>query len=417
MPPLKKSLLPTQSGSTAYALVRPRRQKGARFAAVPLPFSIGSAGDNDVIVNTAALPPRGRIVQASSDALTLIDALSKSSLEISSLSSLGLDVIGPISGDIADAGSALAKLKVLAARERQWFQSLSPSLRQLLMGRLRQPLRLGAWLAFTAFLATALLIPNKATQTAADRSNEHLHLDWGQVFAYTVNAVSDPAFLKGATFAITVPDSVKTSDSVLRFELAGLDHPGEVVILANGKEIYTAEADSACIDNFCAAQVLLPAGTVEAGELIVKFAHNPADATFSLRRVVAHGIIPFDAETRLVLDQTLQLAARNFEEREIVLQNLLAAQQQIQKVNSLLQTHSGADELRVKIKNLSDQIAAAYGAKIDDLSFKAQREIRLGNFAKAKEHFTALMVFYPDPNSPQRRAITGNLKRLEDLTK
>lgn len=400
---------------TYVKIINTRSRTTARLS---LPVAIGSSRLCDVIVNSTALPAVSLVLDAGEDGqLAITDARRGTLAGDDRLAALGLTVIGPLAGQ-PDAGSKRQDLAETLLAERGRFARLPGGVRTLLGGFLPQKVRLGAWLAVPVVGIIALAsLTREAPVVVEDLSAKKNALTPGGIVAGSVGAVPGyPAFRKGFTFAFTPNEALPAgSEGVLYFDVKDADEKGELEVYVNERKLWTSTALPECVNTFCRTIIAVPAGLIVAGENVIRAQHQPEGSSYLLKNILLTAAAVPTPERKAQISMVYQRAKRAYDERAIVLQNLVTAREELDRLDKLLIGAKESDGVRSDAALLRKATEDGIEKTTDELTFTAEKAVQLGKHDQAEKQYKELLSLYPEADDKIRLAIQKRLREIKEM--
>lgn len=394
-------------------------QRLRRQHRLALPVTIGSSRLCDIIVNSSTMPGLSLVLHASAEGqLVLTDIPRGHAVSLERLEALSLTATGPIAGQ--PVSSPKQRITELAVAEKMRFRRLPREVQTVLGGFLPQKMRLTVWAALPLLVLLAIMVGSGNDAAApSDSSNKKLPLVPGTLITGSIGAVKGyPAYRKGFTFAFTPNATLASgSDAVLYFDGKDLDENAELKISVNGQELWTSTASPECINAFCKTSIAIPGKLIAAGENIISAVHAPENSSYLLKNLLLTASGVPTAERRAQIAMVYARAKRAFDERAIVLQNLLTAKDELERLDSLLIGAKDVDSIRGDSQLLRKATDEALEKIAADLSFNGERAAQLGHYDQSEKIFKELLTLFPQPDDKTRLNLEKRLREIKELQK
>ena len=397
------------SPSSSYAVIK---QKGRNDSVrMQLPLRVGTSPHADIIVNSQALLPCSYVVEGHGTAMNIVAQKDGSSISPSEMSRFGLKIKGPFPGIVASKLSFIQRASEFVVLENIWFAQLPETVKKVLGGRFPQKARLGAWAsAAVCTLALAMWAFGRQAVTE-DFSNVPYALSVGVInkalFGASPTRVGNE---KGILFHLA--GLVPNQKTQLRFDVGGLDEDKEVEVLFNGASLLTTKADIACVEQFCSRSITLPVW--EKGTAAIFFQHN-GSGTWLVKNILVQQIPVITTAERSMVSRWLEAARRAWEDRNVSAENIVMASELITKSEELVNARDAADDLQTEVQVLKKEVTSSFDEIINDLTFKARRDLKLGDVESARKSLLIMLRLYPDPAHKEHQRISKLIKETEGV--
>jgi len=399
----------TTSPSSAYAVIK--LKGSSESVRMQLPLRVGTSPHADIIVNSQALLPCSYIIDGEGSVMNIVAQKDGSLINPSEMNRFGFKIKGPFPGTAVDKLDIKQRLSEWRVFEQIWFAQLPQNIKKVLGASLGQKTRLGSWAAVVVCTLTLSLWV--FSRKAAEQ-------DFSKVpYALTVGVINKALFgasptrtghEKGVLFHLA--GTVPGQKMQLRFDVGGLDEDKEVEILFNGKSLYTTKADIACVDQFCSRSLTLPVW--ESGEASIYFQHN-GSGTWLIKNILVQQIPVISTAERSMINRWLEAARRAWEDRSVSAENIVMASELIRKSEELVSTRDAAEDLQTDVQVLKKEVTSSFEEIVNDLTFKARRDLKLGDVEGARKSLLIMLRLYPDPSHKEHQRISKLIKETEGV--
>jgi hypothetical protein len=405
---LSQEQMNSQSPSS-YAVVKQKSSKES--VRMQLPLRVGTSPHADIIVNSQALLPCSYVIDNTDQAMTIVAQKDGSLISPSEMNRFGLSIKGPFPGTAVDKPSLKQRLAEWIFLENLWFSKLPQNARNALGGSLPQKARLSSWatVAICTFALSFWLLGRQ--NTTQDFSSVPFALSVGVINKSLFGASpSRFGYEKGVLFHLS--GMVPNQKTQLRFDVGGLDEDKEIEVVFNGASLFVSKADIACVELFCSRSLTLPIWEGGAAELFFK--HN-GSGTWLVKNVLVQQIPVITTAERSMVTRWLDAARRAWEDRNVSAENIVMASELISKAEELVNARDGSENLQTEVQVLKKEVTSSFDEIVNDLTFKARRDLKLGDVEGARKSLLIMLRLYPDPAHKEHQRISKLIKETEGV--
>ncbi len=394
----------THSPSSSYAVIK--QQGSGASVRMQLPLRVGTSPYADIIVNSQALLPCSYVVEGQGTVLNIVAQKDGSLIDPSEMNRFGLKIKGPFPGVVASKLSFKQRVSEWVVLESIWFAQLPETVRKALGGSFPQKARLSAWATAVVFTLALSVWTYGRQKVTEDFSNVPYALSIGVInkalFGASPSRVGNE---KGVLFHLA--GMVPNQKTQLRFDVGGLDEDKEVEVIFNGKALFTTKADIACVEQFCNRSITLPVW--DKGAAAIFFQHN-GSGTWLVKNVLVQQISVITTAERSMINRWLAAARRAWEDRNVSAENIVMASELISKSEELVNARDAAEDLQTEVQVFKKEVTSSFDEIINDLTFKARRDLKLGDVDGARKSLLIMLRLYPDPAHKEHQRISKLIK-------
>lgn len=379
---------------------------------VRLPFTVGASAANAVVVNARSLPASAYRVDADGRTLAMRRLSDGTALPTAQLERLGVAVLGPVYADLDQPPFRRAFAELLA-REAVLFDKLPTTLRGIMLGALPQKIRLLVLSAVVfAGAMTAINIGN-TPDAAPDLSSTPEALGFDAIrldtLAYHPRKPSTYGYARGAMFAIEAPKGAENSASLLSFNAAGLNIGKELKFLVNGALVYETAAASECSQEFCQKTVRVERGIIKPGQNLLTIVHAEPKSSYFLAKLHLASLPPLSATEAEEIRHSLDIAQRDFDERNVTPQNLVSAGRYAQIALKLSLERDGGNVWEAKSRVMKNDIDRSLAEVTAALWTEVFVKEKVGKRGETQPFLEQLMRLHPEPGSEENNRVKEKL--------
>ena len=400
---------PNTQPNAFYAVIK--QKSGKDCVRMQLPLRVGTSPHADIIVNSQALLPCSYVIDGSDALLTIVAQKDGSLISSSEMNRFGLKIKGPFPGIAANRLSYKQRLAEWIVLEHIWFSQLPQNAKKKLGGALSQKARLGSWAAVAVCALALSIFAFGRQEKTEDFSNVPYALSVGVINKALFGASpTRSGNEKGVLFHLA--GMVANQKTQLRFDVGGLDEDKEVEVLFNGRSLFSTKADIACVEQFCNRSITLPVW--EGGEASVFFKHN-GGGTWLVKNILVQQIPVITTAERSMVSRWIEAARRAWEDRNVSAENIVMASELIAKSEELVNTRDAAEDLQTEVQVIKKEVTSSFDEIINDLTFKARRDLKLGDVESARKSLQIMLRLYPDPAHKEHQRISKLIKEAEGV--
>jgi len=397
----------TNDMASSYVVIK---QNGRRdIVRMQLPITIGTSAHADIIVNSNALLPCSYVIEGNVEKLNVVAQKDGTLVSPTEMGRFGINIRGPFPGLALKNMSILQKAAEWIVLESLWFAKLPAHVKRLLGGVLSQKARLGLWATVVLSVSLLTMFAVGRQPVTQDLSNVPHDLQVGVVNKTLYGA--SPTRLgneKGVLFHLA--GMLLNQKMQLSFDVGGLDEDKEIEIFFNGTSVFTSKADIACVEQFCNRSVVLPGWENEQSEIFFK--HN-GRGTWLIKNLLVQSIPVISAAERSMVNRWLEAARRAWEDRSVSAENIVMAAELISKSENLVNVRDNAVDLQTEVQVLKKEVTSSFEEIVNNLTFRARRDLKLGDVESARKSLSIMLRLYPDPAHKEHQRISRLIKETE----
>jgi hypothetical protein len=311
----------------------------------------------------------------------------------------------------------------LLAREAAFVGRLPGPLRGALLAPLPQVFRLAVVGGVVAALGLAGWRWSQRTpDPVIDLSTTALPLSFDVLRGETLGANPAKATFRkgyehGITFALDTPAGAETRPAVVAFSVAGLNIGKELELRVNDHSVFVSEAETACAQRVCDKTVRIDAGLLAAGTNELRFVHSDPASSYFVSSILVQSLRPLTSQDGEQLAHWLALASRAYDERQIVPENLLVAQQNVAAALKLARERVGGEAFAARAAVMRGEIDGALATEKNRLHADISIFTRLEKNDDLQRALEQLLRLVPDPDSAEAVGIRKRIHDLKDVHK
>ena len=381
-----------------------------------LPLSVGAAASNGLIINARNLRPEAYRINAVEGCLALQRCDDETDMPLSTLSKLGLSLLGPIAG-APDQAAWRCFLGEGLAHEARFFGKLPKRVQRIFLGFLPQKVRLatGAMLAVLGLAIFSHAGDDAVTVPDWSEVPESLTFDAirSETLAYHPRKIATYGYEKGATFEVEAPAGIAGTATLLSFNAAGLNVGKELTFKVNGQGVYESAAESDCAQDFCAKSVRIERGIVKPGKNIISIVHAAPKSSYFIAKLHLQALPALSATEAEEIRHRLDLARRSFDERNVTAENLVNARRQAASALKLATERDGGDVYEAQARVQKDEAEHALADETASLWSAVSIEEKVGKKIEVEQLLEQLLKLHPESGTEESDRIKDKILELK----
>ena len=406
---------PNADVNLGWALVRTNPK--SKFSALKLPITIGSTVESDIIINASTLRPVSKIVASQNGILVMTDVQTLEACETRGLDLFGVEIYGPFATNPLLLPGHQRQLEWMLVTERKAFKIKYPAFFQKYLPK-NQFRRLAVIGGSALFAFGALALSPDATPQIPDLSKELIAIKSGNVVELGIKAPTGlSAYASGVTLSLDPTSHAKEDHFVLSLAMSGLDVEKEFSIYFNSKLIGTTTADVKCSDSICNLDFPVSGDLLDSAGDTVTLTHASPGSSYTIKSAFFRNMLPANAEEIENVKQLLAAAARFYEDKGLLVQNIRLAKEALAEAEGVLTTRTGLDDLEAKFVIAKKHVTDEFKSTAKELQWKCEKEIRLGNNRQAIALINDLFKLYPNQASSQYNTLVKMRKNIQENLK
>lgn len=394
-----------------WALLRLRGD--GRTHAIALPATVGASVRDDVVLIGSPLTTRS-IVLLERDA-QLVALRTEDGTEITQgvLELYGITLCG-----LSNRGSASNVLARWFVREGQTSEKRNRWMRALHCVGMSNPVRYTIFgIAVVALVITgAIAAMTRQDSHAADRSDEIHRIEIGLKDSTLFgNVPQAPHHPRGLVVHFAGHKGLSEKVGRVGVRLWGLDSPGKIKILLNGKELYSSAREIACVSNGCNKEIPVPKGVFHDSLNELRVAHTLPHSPWAMMNLSIQTLSGMTAHEQARVSELFRTARDAFDNLALANVNLLRARHVIGQIEAMVADKVVEPKFSEDLNALKHKVDSSLQQLEESLWHDVSQRLRVHDIDGARARLEDMMKIFPDPASASGQAIRDELDRVRTL--